>query len=145
MTGITVTNVAGDVTSLTGTSLTGLNLEDDISLVLETPSSVVVGPTDDTGTTAVDETIIKFQAEFTDANSELADDAQMVLTLNNGASVTMTKSSAGGEELFMVGSWMLFLGKTWTRYLMVATMLEVDNIDVSDVRDDAGNEVASDA
>ena len=146
VTGITVTNVAGDVTYLTGTSLAGLNLEDDISFVLEAPSSVVVGPTDDATTTAVDETIIKFQAEFTDANSELADDAQMVLTLNNGASVTMTKSSVVGEELFMVGELDVVSGQNMdTLFDGGYDLLEVDNIDVSDVRDDAGNEAASDA
>ena len=111
----------------------------------DTSSEVLVGATDDPATADVDGTIIKFQAVFTDADNELADDAQMVLTLNNGVSVTMTKSSEDGEELYLVGELDVVSGQgmdTFDDGVYVA--LDVDNIDASDVRDDAGNEAASD-
>ena len=146
-------DTAGNVSSEVSTASSSVSFSDETAPVLstvtisshDTSSEVLVGATDDPATADVDETIIKFQAVFTDADNELADDAQMVLTLNNGVSVTMTKSSEDGEELYLVGELDVVSGQgmdTFDDGVYVA--LDVDNIDVSDVRDDAGNEAASD-
>lgn len=146
---------AGNVSSEVSTSASIVSLSDVVAPVLstltisshDTSSEVLVGAVDDPATADVDETIIKFQAVFTDAGGELADDAQMVLTLNNGASVTMTKSQETGEDLYLVGELDVVSGQGMDTFDAdgAYVALDVDNIDVSDVRDEAGNEAASDA
>ena len=148
-------DAAGNVSSEISTAASTVSVSDQVAPVLssvtisspDTSTEILVGATDDPATVEFDGQSIKFQAVFTDADSELADDAQMVLTLNNGASVTMTKSLEVGEELYLVGELDVVAGQAMDTFNAdgVYVSLDVDNIDVSDVRDDAGNEAASDA
>ena len=147
-------DAAGNVSSEVSTAASTVSISDVLAPVLssltisshDTSSEVLVGATDDPATADVDETVIKFQAVFTDAGGELADDAQMVLTLNNGASVTMTKSEEADEDLYLVGELDVVAGQAMDTFDAdgAYVALDVDNIDVSDVRDEAGNEAASD-
>ena len=148
-------DAAGNVSSEISTAASTVSISDQVAPVLssvtisspDTSTEILVGATDDPDTAEFDGQSIKFQAIFTDADSELADDAQMVLTLNNGASVTMTKSLETGEELYLVGELDVVASQGMDTFNAdgVYVSLDVDNIDVSDVRDDAGNEAASDA
>ena len=137
-------DAAGNVSSEPSTSASNVVLTDTSAPVLETVGFVSsapspVGPGDK----------IRFTAEFTDDSSTvIADDAEMVLTLNNGASVTLTKSQETGEEdFFLAGTLNIASGQDLDTLVgdQGYVPLAVTNIDVSGVRDDAGNQADEDA
>ena len=137
-------DAAGNVSSEPSTSASNVVLTDTSAPVLETVGFVSsepspVGPGDN----------IRFTAEFTDDSSTvIADDAEMVLTLNNGASVTLTKSQETGEEdFFLAGTLNIASGQDLDTLVgdQGYVPLAVTNIDVSGVRDDAGNQADEDA
>lgn len=85
---------------------------------------------------------IGFKALFTDpvpaTGSELADDAELVLTLNNGVNVTLTKSSEVGEELYLVGAYKV-QAQDDTLDENGEIGLEIVSVDAGEVYDVAGN------
>jgi hypothetical protein len=133
---------AGNISSEVSTTASTVSLTDVTAPVL---SGIVLAPVVSSETWVGAGDTVNFKAEFTEADSGLASDASMVLTLNNGASVTMTKSSVVGEELFLTGALPIVAGQNLdTLFDGGYAALDVSNIDVSDVRDDAGNVAASD-
>ena len=130
-------DAAGNVSTEVSTAKSGISLTDQIAPVL---SSVVMDPVVSSETWVGVGDTIAFKALFTDADSVLADDAEMVLSLNNGASVTLTKSTQTGEDMYLVGSLAIEADKNLdTLFDGGYDALDVSNVDVSDVRDDAGN------
>jgi hypothetical protein len=86
---------------------------------------------------------IKFTALVTDA--DLADGAEMILSLNNGGSVTMTKPADVSDALYLVGTYTVATGQDTLLADGSYELLTVATIDASGVRDVSGNAVVQDA
>jgi hypothetical protein len=92
--------------------------------------------------------VLEFLAVFTDtkpeSGAELAADAEMVLTLSNGVSVTLRHSDTLGEELQLKGSYVVAEEDDTFGGDGAETKLSVASFDASDVRDLSGNLAVSD-
>ena len=132
---------AGNVSTETSTAVSEVKLDDEAALVL---SSITFNgdPDPRTGEGGT----IGFKAIFTDpvaaTGTEIADDAEMLLTLNNGASVTLEKSTVSGQELYLVGTYKV-AAQDDTLDESGELALDVVAIDASSVLDVAGNKADS--
>ena len=132
-------DAAGNLSSETSTSSSVLSLKDITSPVL---SSIQFSTTPSSYVTIGEK--LSFEAIFTDAlasDGQLADDAELILTLNNNVEVKLTKSTNVDKGLHLVGD-----------YTIAATdpiqdtldndgyvFLSIDNIDLTSVSDLSGN------
>ena len=85
---------------------------------------------------------ITFTASFDDGSgTELAADAELVLTLNNGVAVALSRSEVEGEELTLVGSYTVQADNSEDTLNSDGSYfaLDVSNIDASGVTDISGN------
>jgi len=128
---------AGNVSTETSTAVSEVKLDDEAALLL---SSITFNGDPDARTG--EGGTIGFKAIFTDpvaaTGTEIADDAEMLLTLNNGASVTLEKSTKPGEELYLVGTYKV-AAQDDTLDESGELALDVVAIDASSVLDVAGN------
>jgi hypothetical protein len=126
---------AGNLSTETSTAVTEVTFDDETALVLNKVSfdGTVAARVGEGGN-------IGFQAVFTDPSSatgtELADDAELVLTLNNGISVTLEKSE--DDSLTLVGTYKV-QAQDDTLDENGEIALDIVSIDTSGVSDVAGN------
>lgn len=132
---------AGNLSTLTSTAVSEVALDDNEALVLDS-ISFASAP----GARMGQDSILEFQAIFSDLDesaatigTELADDAELVLTLNNGVNVTLTKSVVAGEGLVLVGQYQVDPGDD-TVDADGDINLEVVSVDADGVFDVAGNQ-----
>ena len=134
---------AGNLSTATSTAASEVKVNDVTASVLasiELATDVTAGVVDDLS-------VFSFEAIFTDNaatdDGELADDAELVLTLNNGAEVTLTKSAVVGEKMYLIGDYTVQVGDD-TVVGGTLVDLAVAAVDFSSVRDLSGN-LASDS
>ena len=130
---------AGNLSTQTSTAVSEVALDDTTALVLSGISF-----DGDTAERIGEGAIIGFKAVFTDplaaTGTELADDAELVLTLNNGVNVTLGKSKVTGEELYLVGEYKV-AAQDDTLDASGEVALDILSVDASAALDVAGNKV----
>ena len=132
-------DAAGNLSSESSTATSEVSLNDITSPIL---SSIKFATTPSSHVTIGEK--LSFEATFTDAGAsdgELADDAELLLTLNNNVEVKLTKSTNANEGLYLVGDYTVAETNPIQDTLDDDgyVFLSIDNIDLTSVSDLSGN------